>query len=132
MALSDNLPPLLADRPRNLQILFAVVAPAVFGIVAGLLLGSSKGAYIVVSLIAAIGGVGAGFDHSGWIAGAKRGLLGGTLYGAFILIAHEISGSAARVDLPDPAIVLVVVTAMLGALFGALGGFGRQRVAGPS
>jgi len=78
-------------------------------------------------VIAVLGGIGAGFDHDGAAAGAKRGLLGGTLFGASVLIAHEIHGATAKADLPDPAVLLVVATALLGVAFGAIGGYLRAR-----
>ncbi len=86
----------------------------------------------MLSILGILGGIGAGFDHVGVAAGAKRGLLGGTLFGAFILIAHEIHGAEATAHLPEPAIVLVVITAVLGALFGAIGGWIRQRMSRPA
>ena len=120
--------PLLEHRPRNIQVLLAVVVPAIFGAVTGYFLGISEGVYIVLSILAFVGGIGAGFDHDGAAAGAKRGLVGGTLFGAFVLIAHEIHGATAEAHLPEPAIVLVVITAVLGVLLGALGGWLRGRM----
>ena len=87
----------------------------------------SKATYVVLSLLAVLGGVGAGLDHLGAAAGAKRGLVGGTIFGAFVLIAHEIHGATAKADLPDPPILLVLITAVLGVLLGALGGWFRAR-----
>ena len=49
------------------------------------------------------------------------------IFGAFVLIAHEIHGAAAEAHLPEPAIVLVVLTGVIGALLGALGGYLRAR-----
>jgi len=120
--------PLLEHRPRNIQVVLAVVVPAVFGAITGYFLGISEGVYIVLSILAFLGGIGAGFDHDGAAAGAKRGLLGGTLFGAFLLIGHEIHGATAEAHLPEPAIVLVVITAVLGVLLGALGGWLRGRM----
>ena len=74
-----------------------------------------------------MGGVAAGFEYLGAGPGTLRGLLGGALYGSSILIAHEIEGSAAEADLPDPAVVLVVLTVIIGAGLGALGGWLRRR-----
>ena len=54
-------------------------------------------------------------------------MLAGSIFGAAILIAHEIHGADAKADLPDPAILLVVITTLLGAGFGALGGWLRER-----
>ncbi len=120
-------PALLSERTRAEQIAGVLVAPAVLGAVAGVLLGVSEGAYLVISIIAFVGGILAGFEHRSAGAGAKRGLLGGTIYGAFILIAHAITGADAKADLPDPEIVLVVVTALFGAGLGALGAALRGR-----
>jgi len=114
-----------------LQIVLAGIVPAVYGAITGYFLGVSEGTYLVLSLIGILGGIGAGFDHLGAGAGARRGLLAGAIFGAAILIAHEIHGATAKADLPDPAILLVVATVLLGAAFGALGGWlrGRMRVA---
>ncbi|MDQ3102742.1 MAG: hypothetical protein M3Q53_02730 [Actinomycetota bacterium] len=121
-------PPLLEEHPRSLQIVLAGVVPAVFGAVTGYFLGVSEGTYLVLSLIGILGGVGAGFDHLGAAAGAKRGLLAGSVFGGAILIAHEIHGATAKAELPDPAVLLVVVTALLGMAFGAGGGWLRGRL----
>jgi hypothetical protein len=74
-----------------------------------------------------LGGIGAGLDHLGARAGARRGLVAGSIFGASILIAHEIHGASAKADLPDPAILLVVVTTVLAIGFAALGGWLRER-----
>lgn len=126
------LPPLLEEHPRNTQIVLAIVIPAIFGAVTGYFLGVSEGVYLVLSILAVLGGIGAGFDHHGAAEGAKRGALGGTLFGAFTLIAHEIHGADATAHLPEPAIILVVITAMLGVLFGAIGGWIRARMSRPA
>jgi len=55
-----------------------------------------------------------------------RGLIGGALFGGFILIVHELTGKAAKAHLPDPPIVLAAVTAVVGAGLGALGAGWRR------
>jgi hypothetical protein len=127
MAGTRSLPPLLRDRPRGHRIALAIVTPAVFGAIVGYALGHSEGLYTALSIVAAIGGVGGGFDHDGAAAGAKRGFISGAIYGAFLLIAHEIDGSDATAKLPDPAILLVVALAVIAAALGALGGWLRRR-----
>ena len=122
-----KLPPLLNEHPRSLQVFLAIILPAAYGAVTGYFLGVSEGTYLVLSIIGILGGIGAGFDHLGARAGAKRGVLAGLIFGSSILIAHEIHGATAKADLPDPAILLVVLTTLLGAGFGALGGYLRQR-----
>jgi hypothetical protein len=110
-----------------LRVLLAVILPAVYGAITGYFLGVSEATYLVLSLIGIVGGIGAGFDHSGAAAGAKRGLLAGSIFGASILIAHEIHGADAKADLPDPPILLILITTVLAVGFAALGGWLRQR-----
>lgn len=123
-----KLPPLLSEHPRAVQLLLAVVLPALYGAVTGYFLGVSEATYLVLSLIGVLGGVGAGLDHIGAGAGARRGLLAGSLFGAAILLAHEVRGAEAKADLPDPAILLVVITTVLAVGFAALGGWLRRRM----
>jgi hypothetical protein len=122
-----RLPPLLSEHPRSIQIFLAGIVPAAFGALTGYFLGVSEVTYLVLSIIGIVGGIGAGFDHLGVRAGARRGVVAGLIFGGSILIAHEIHGAEAEADLPDPAILLIVVTTVLGAAFAALGGWLRQR-----
>lgn len=122
--------PLLEEHPPALRFVLAGVVPVLFGALTGYFLGVSEGAYLLLSVLSIVGGVGAGFDHVGPGPGARRGLLGGTLFSSSILIAHEIHGAAAEADLPDPAILIVPLFALLGAGFGAFGGWLRARAIG--
>ena len=105
----------------------AGVVPFAFGLLTGYLLGVSEGAYTcsrcwpssAASAPASITRVRG--------EGAKRGLLGGTLFSVGILIAHEIHGAEAKADIPHPAILIVPIFVILGVLFGALGGWLRDR-----
>ena len=127
-----RLPPLLAEHPRSIQVSLAIVLPALYGALTGYFLGVSETTYLVLSVIGVLGGIGAGFDHLGAAAGAKRGLLAGLIFGGSILIAHEIHGAEAEAHLPDPAILLVVITTVLGVAFAALGGWLRERAMRPA
>jgi hypothetical protein len=122
-----RLPPLLHEHPRSVQVLLAVVLPALYGALTGYFLGVSEATYLVLSVLGVLGGIGAGFDHLGAAAGARRGLVAGLIFGGAILIAHEIHGADAKADLPKPAILLIVITTVLGVGFGALGGWLRER-----
>jgi hypothetical protein len=122
---------LLSEHPRGLQVLLAGAVPVLYGAVTGYFLGVSEGTYLVLSIIGVLGGVGAGFDHLGAGAGARRGVVAGLLFGGSILIAHQIHGADAKADLPDPEILLIVVTTALGAAFGACGGWLRSRATSP-
>ena len=122
-----RLPPLLNEHPRSVQVLLAVVLPAAYGALTGYFLGVSEATYLVLSVLGVLGGIGAGFDHLGAAAGARRGLVAGSIFGGAILIAHQIHGADAKADLPKPAILLIVITTVLGVGFGALGGWLRER-----
>jgi membrane-bound ClpP family serine protease len=110
-----------------MQIVLGVVVPAVFGLICGILVGISEPAYLVVSILAIAGGYFAGLEHRTVGEGALRGLNGGLLFGVFILFGHEFSGEEAKAELPEPEILLVVITTVLGAGLGALGGRSRAR-----
>lgn len=122
-----RLPPLLSSRPAGVQILIANVVPCLAGAVSGVLLGVSGAAYLVVSLLAILGGYFAGLEHRDAAEGAVRGVLGGVQFGALILLAHELEGSRPKADLPRPAILLVVLTTLFGAVLGFLGGRAREK-----
>jgi hypothetical protein len=124
-----KLPPLLSEHPRRVQFFIAIVVPSVYGAVTGYFLGVSEPVYLVMSLIGILGAIGAGLDHLGARAGAQRGFVAGVLFGGFILIAHEIDGAEAEAHLPEPAILLVVITTVLGIAFAAIGGRMRERQA---
>jgi hypothetical protein len=119
--------PLLLDRPFPAQFVLAVVVPALFGLLAGYLLGVSEPAYLVVSLLGVLGGIGAGFDHRGADEGFVRGIAGGLLFGVFILVGHSVFGEQAKAHVPEPYVILPVITTVLGALFGAWGGALRAK-----
>jgi hypothetical protein len=115
-------PTLFRDRPRHVQILLGGVLPALIGVAAGILVGVSTGGYWAVAIVAAIGGFLAGFEHQDGWGGADRGLVGGGIYGASLLITHAIAGTEAKVSLGSFPPLLVVVTAIFGILLGAAGG----------
>lgn len=116
------MPELLRERPLVLQVLLPVLVPAAFGAICGWLLGVSELAYTILTVLAIAGGYFAGFEHHGWKEGAIRGFVGGALFGAFILITHDATGKTAKAKLPDPHIVLVVITTVFGVVLGAFGG----------
>ena len=115
-------PTLFRDRPRAVQVVLGGVVPLAVGALAGVMLGVAAAAYWAVGIIAAVGGILAGFEHhDGW-GGADRGLVGGALYGIGLLVAHAIAGTDATVSLGSFPPLLPVVTAIIGMLLGALGG----------
>lgn len=121
------MPTLLASRPISIQIVLSDLVPLAFGLVCGVLLGVSKPVYLVLTLFALLGAFLAGLEHRGWGEGAARGEVSGLLFGVGILLAHGLTKAKAKATLPDPEILLVVVTTLAGAGFGALGGALRGR-----
>ena len=101
--------------------------PALFGALCGWLLGVNEIAYLVFTVAAIAGGYFAGQEHDGWLEGALRGIVGGTLFGGFILIVHELLGDEPKAELPHPKSLLLVITVGFGVILGALGGRARHR-----
>ena len=120
---------LLRERPLPVQIVLALVVPAAFGALAGWLLGVNEVAYLIVSVLAIGGGYFAGREHMGAGEGALRGLVGGALFGGFILLVHEAIGKEPKADLPHPEILLLAITVVFGVVLGALGGRATKRKA---
>jgi hypothetical protein len=121
------MPVLLTSRAIPLRVVLAGVVPAAAGALAGWLLGVDKTAYLVFSVLALLGGYVAGLEHRGAGEGAIRGVLGGSLFGAVLLLVHQAIDKAPKADLPHPEIILVAVTALIGTVAGALGGRRRAR-----
>jgi hypothetical protein len=123
-----HLPPAFEDRPFGLQLLGLVVVPVVFGVLTGFALGWSEVLYLImVGPIALIGGFLGGIEHRGWEDGFVRGLLGGLVYGSFILLGHKIAGTDPKAELPEPQVGLVILTTVVGGILGGLGGRFRAR-----
>src|SRR5260370_20796810 len=115
-------PVLFRDRPRPVEMVLGGVVRAANGALVGVLVGVSTTAYWIVAILAGVGGFLSGFEHQDGWGGADRGLVGGAIYGASLLIAHAIAGTHAKVSLGSFPPLLVVVTAILGMLLAALGG----------
>jgi hypothetical protein len=98
----SRLPVLFEDRTMGLRILLVLVVPVVFGAIAGLALGASKALYLVLQLIAAVGGV-------------------------LIAITHALVGGTENGLLPVPAL-LPVITAVAGGILASLGALLRRRL----
>jgi hypothetical protein len=120
-------PPLLAFRSPLIQVFWAVVVPAAFGLLCGVILGVSSGAYTALLVLATVGGLAAGYDHADVLEGAGRGIAGGLLFGTFILFGHAVAGTHAKASLPHPHVVLPLGTTIIGMLLGAIGGLVRNR-----
>ena len=120
-------PDLLESHPPRVQLILAVVVPAVFGLITGVILGVSEIGYLILSLLGIAGGYLAGKEHIGAEEGALRGFTGGILFGTFILAGHAVTGLEQKAHLPHPEILLVVITTAFGVGLGALGGRARAK-----
>jgi hypothetical protein len=120
-------PDLLESHPPQTQLILALVVPSVFGVITGVLLGISEIGYLVLSLLGIAGGYLAGKEHIGASEGALRGFTGGVLFGTFILAGHAVTGLERQAHLPEPEILLVVITTAFGIGLGALGGRAREK-----
>ena len=119
--------PLLLDRSFPTQLILAIVLPVGFGVLTGWTLSENETAYLVLSLLGILGGIGAGYDHLGADQGFVRGIMGGALFGLSILATHSLIDEVAKAKLPDPQWILVIITTVLGGLLGAWGGALRAK-----
>ena len=120
-------PTLLRDRTREAQIVLARVVPFAFGALVGIALGISAGLYWGLLALAAVGGVLAGLEHEDARGGARRGVIGGALFAAGLLIAHALSGADEKASLGSFPLLLIPIDAVIGMGLGALGGWLRSR-----
>ena len=124
----SHMPPLLNTRPAPVRVILAVAVPVVLGVVAGYMLGVSELVYVVFALLGLAGAYVAGLEHDTARGGMLRGVVGGSLFGLFILLGHGFFfDSAPKAHIPDPAVIHVVITTAFGAAFGALAGRRRAK-----
>jgi len=121
------MPHLFRTQPIGLKIVLAGIVPALFGAVTGWALGADEAAYIALALLGIAGGYFAGLEHDNPRDGALRGLVGGTLFGGFILLTNEIIGEEPEAELLEPHIILIAFTAGFGVLLGVLGARRRRK-----
>jgi hypothetical protein len=111
------LPPLLSSRPRPVQAVAVVVPPLVGGFLTG------------ANVIATVGGFLAGFDHDRGGEAARRGALGGLLFGLALVLADALVVDDRVARIADPPILQAVVTTIAGALLAVAGTWVRNRLA---
>lgn len=116
------------DLPPAVQVQLVAGGAFLFGLVCGFVLSEGKTGWIVLQLVAAIGGFLAGLDHAGPRDGALRGLAGGFLFGLGIVIADAVTDKAPVASVPDPMVLMIVLTTLFGAALGALGGLLGRRI----
>lgn len=118
---------LLRERSHGAEMALVIVVPIIFGAITGYFLGESEAVYTVLALLGILGGLVAGMEHEGALEGFYRGILGGLLFGTAILATNGLLDEEPKAHLPDPEVMLIVITGGFGALLGALGGWFRLR-----
>lgn len=119
-------PVYLLDRPPVLRVVLVLLVPAIFGAITGYFLGHSKTVYIALQVVAAIGGYVGGYEHRSGREGAVRGFIAGAAFGGAILLVHQATGDKALAKLPNPPVILMVLTAVIGAILAAFGAGARK------
>jgi hypothetical protein len=110
-----------SSLPPAAQLQLGVLGPLLFGLVCGFLLGETEVGWWVSQALAAAGGVAGGLEHPNPRQGALRGLVAGVSFGLGIVAGDAISGDPPQAEAPEPIGLIVIVTATIGTLFGALG-----------
>jgi hypothetical protein len=122
------LPPLFDERPWAVRIVLAGIVPMGFGFLCGMVLSSSGTLFLGLQVLAALGGYFAGFEHDLPHHARIRGVIGGLLFGGFILIGHHVAGGTDHGLIANPELIQLVFTATFGALLGTLGAHTRRRI----
>jgi hypothetical protein len=119
------LPPLLADRPPALRFALTFVTPAVAGLVAGLTLGLSVAAWMIANVLATLGG----FEHDTLAGAARRGAIGGLLFGSCLALADATVVGDRVATIVEPTVLHPLVTTIAGTLLSVAGAALRGRIA---
>jgi hypothetical protein len=123
------LPPLLSERPPAVRYALTYVSPLLGGFVTGAMLGVSVAAWAIANVIAAVGGFLAGFDHADRADAARRGAIGGLLFGLALVLADAAIVAERAAKIADPAVLQAVVTTLAGTLLALAGCAVRARMA---
>jgi hypothetical protein len=120
-------PKLFPDQSTAERFVGLIVGPVLLGAICGWLLGATEIGYIVLTLLAVLGGIAGGYEHDTLRDGALRGLWGGALFGLTICEVHRLIGNAAKADVPDPIELNIIVFAVIGCALGAFGASRRRK-----
>jgi hypothetical protein len=122
------LPPLLSARSPALRFALTYVTPTIGGFLAGVTLGTAVAAWAVANVLATLGGFGGGFEHDRLGDAARRGAIGGLLYGLGLVVADATAVADRVATIVEPPILHPLVTATIGTLLSVAGAALRARV----
>lgn len=122
------LPPLLSERPPALRFALTYVTPALGGLATGATLGISLAAWVVANVLATLGGLGAGFEHDDRAGAARRGAIGGAVFGLSLVLADALVVGDRVAAIAEPAVLQAVVTTTFGTLLALAGTTLRARL----
>ncbi len=108
-------------RPRCQQLLGVALPAFGLGFMVGIALGLSAIVYVVLLVVAGLGGIAAGMEHRRAGIAALRGLIGGAIFGAGLLVGHWVLGRGATIALPSPEALEVLITAVASVPLALLG-----------
>jgi hypothetical protein len=118
---------LFSEQPQAQKLAGLLVGPIFFGIICGWQLGESELRYTVLTVIAMVGGIGAGFEHTSLREGALRGLFIGALFAFAICETHRAIDVSSLASTPKPIEILIPVFALISAALGTIGAAFRRR-----
>jgi hypothetical protein len=122
------LPPLLADRPPALRFALTYVTPVIGGFLTGVTLGLGIAAWVIANVLATLGGFGAGVEHDERADAARRGAIGGALFGLSLVLADALVVDDRVATIAEPAILQALVTTTIGTLLALAGTWMRSRI----
>ena len=114
------------ELPLAVRVQLAVLGPLLLGAVCGFCLHVSAGAWWGVNAAGVLGGLAGGLDYTSAADAARRGLLGGTLFGIGVVIADAVANGRAHAPLPSPTALIIVISAVIGTTLAVLGSRGRR------
>jgi hypothetical protein len=123
-----RLPTAFADRPTAVKLLLVLVVPLVFGVITGAVLAPLPVVYIVLQVVAAVGGIIGGLEHRRLSEATLRGLAAGMSFGLAILLSHLVIGGDDHHLLGDDPMLLPWIAGVFGVLLALLGSFIRGRL----
>jgi hypothetical protein len=120
-------PKLFRDQSTAERVFALLIGPILLGAICGWLLGVTEIGYTILTLLAVIGGVAAGYEHVTPRSGALRGLWGGAVFGLAICEVHRLIGASPTAEVPDPIEIIITFFALIGCALGAIGAYRRGK-----